>query len=123
MALLTHKKDPSFWHGAILVAPMCKVGHLCFPVLAHLLQLICFSFHLVLRELLKVGYGVANLHCKNRQISEKVKPHPMVISLLTKVEDVIPRWKIVPTKDVIDSAFKDPAKREEVRQHLLASKY
>lgn len=76
MALLTHKKDPSFWHGAILVAPMCK-------------------------------------------ISEKVKPHPMVISLLTKVEDVIPRWKIVPTKDVIDSAFKDPAKREEVRGNKL----
>ncbi|KAI3693529.1 hypothetical protein L1987_76473 [Smallanthus sonchifolius] len=47
-------------------------------------------------------------------ISEKVKPHPMVISMLTKVEDVIPRWKIVPTKDVIDAAFKDPLKREEV---------
>lgn len=76
VALLTHKKDPSFWHGALLVAPMCK-------------------------------------------ISEKVKPHPMVISLLTKVEDVIPRWKIVPTKDVIDSAFKEPAKREEVRGNKL----
>ncbi|KAL3328758.1 hypothetical protein AABB24_036065 [Solanum stoloniferum] len=76
VALLTHKKDPSFWQGALLVAPMCK-------------------------------------------ISEKVKPHPMVISLLTKVEDVIPRWKIVPTKDVIDSAFKDPAKREEVRGNKL----
>lgn len=48
------------------------------------------------------------------QISEKVKPHPLIISLLTKVEDVIPKWKIVPTKDVIDLAFKDPVKREEV---------
>ncbi|KAG5587710.1 hypothetical protein H5410_048144 [Solanum commersonii] len=57
VALLTHKKDPSFWHGALLVAPMCK--------------------------------------------------------------DVIPRWKIVPTKDVIDSAFKEPAKREEVRGNKL----
>lgn len=38
----------------------------------------------------------------------------MVISMLTRVEDVIPRWKIVPTKDVIDAAFKDPVKREEV---------
>lgn len=27
VALLTHKKDPTFWHGAILVAPMCKVMH------------------------------------------------------------------------------------------------
>ncbi|GER34705.1 alpha/beta-Hydrolases superfamily protein [Striga asiatica] len=70
VALLTHKKEPGFWDGAILVAPMCK-------------------------------------------ISEKVKPHPVVISLLTSVEDVIPKWKIVPTKDVIDSAFKDPVKREE----------
>lgn len=38
----------------------------------------------------------------------------MVINLLTKVEDVIPKWKIVPTKDVIDSAFRDPGKRERV---------
>ncbi|KAL4572121.1 hypothetical protein LXL04_018890 [Taraxacum kok-saghyz] len=76
VALLVHRKDPTFWHGAILVAPMCK-------------------------------------------ISEKVKPHPMVISMLTKVEDVIPRWKIVPTKDVIDAAFKDPVKREEIRSNKL----
>ncbi|KAH6799734.1 hypothetical protein C2S51_036218 [Perilla frutescens var. frutescens] len=76
VALLTHKKDPRFWDGAVLVAPMCK-------------------------------------------ISEKVKPHPIVISLLTRVEDVIPKWKIVPAKDVIDSAFKDPVKREEIRGNKL----
>ncbi|VFQ73899.1 unnamed protein product [Cuscuta campestris] len=76
VTLLIHKMDPSFWHGAILVAPMCK-------------------------------------------ISEKVKPHPLVISVLTKVEDVIPKWKIVPTKDIIDSAFKDPVKREEIRGNKL----
>lgn len=34
--------------------------------------------------------------------------------MLTQVEDVIPKWKIVPTKDVINAAFKDPTKREEV---------
>lgn len=46
-----------------------------------------------------------------------MKPHPLVITLLTQVEDVIPRWKIVPTKqDVIDAAFKDPVKREKVSQ-------
>lgn len=43
-----------------------------------------------------------------------MKPHPLVVNLLTKVEEIIPKWKIVPTKDVIDSAFKDPLKREEV---------
>ncbi|KAJ0545914.1 putative 2-acylglycerol O-acyltransferase [Helianthus annuus] len=76
VALLVHRKDPSFWHGAILVAPMCK-------------------------------------------ISEKVKPHPLVISMLTRVEDMIPRWKIVPRKDVIDAAFKDPVKRESIRANTL----
>ncbi|CAL4907745.1 unnamed protein product [Urochloa decumbens] len=76
VALLLHRKDPTFWDGAILVAPMCK-------------------------------------------ISEKVKPHPVVISLLTKVEDIIPKWKIVPTKDIIDSTFKDPIKREKVRKNKL----
>ncbi|XP_020959534.1 caffeoylshikimate esterase isoform X1 [Arachis ipaensis] len=71
VALLLHMKHHSFWDGAVLVAPMCK-------------------------------------------ISEKVKPHQVVINILTKVEDIIPKWKIVPTKDVINSAFKDPAKRERV---------
>lgn len=76
VALLLHKMDPTFWHGAVLVAPMCK-------------------------------------------ISEKLKPHPMVVNLLTRVEEIIPKWKIVPTKDVIDSAFKDPIKREEIRSNKL----
>ncbi|KAI3861739.1 hypothetical protein MKX03_025144 [Papaver bracteatum] len=76
VALLVHKKDPTYWNGAVLVAPMCK-------------------------------------------ISEKLKPHPMVVNMLTRIEEVIPKWKIVPTKDVIDSAFKDPIKREEVRNNKL----
>lgn len=76
VALLLHRKDPAFWDGAVLVAPMCK-------------------------------------------ISEKVKPHPVVVTLLTQVEELIPTWKIVPTKDVIDSAFKDPVKREKIRKNRL----
>jgi len=76
VALLLHRKDPTFWDGAVLVAPMCK-------------------------------------------ISEKVKPHPVVVTLLTQVEEIIPKWKIVPTKDVIDSAFKDPVKREKIRKNKL----
>ncbi|KAL5232498.1 hypothetical protein ABZP36_031274 [Zizania latifolia] len=76
VALLLHRKDPAFWDGAVLVAPMCK-------------------------------------------ISEKVKPHPVVVALLTQVEEIIPKWKIVPTKDVIDSAFKDPLKREKIRKNKL----
>ncbi|XP_045796966.1 caffeoylshikimate esterase-like [Trifolium pratense] len=76
VSLLLHQKDPSFWDGSVLVAPMCK-------------------------------------------ISEKVKPHQIVINILTKVEDIIPKWKIVPTKDVINLAFKDPAKRERIRKNKL----
>lgn len=52
------------------------------------------------------------------QISEKVKPHPLVVSFLTKVEEIIPKWKIVPTKDIINSTFKDPIKREKVTKIL-----
>ncbi|KAI3861747.1 hypothetical protein MKW92_053082 [Papaver armeniacum] len=74
---ITHpQKDPTYWNGAVLVAPMCK-------------------------------------------ISEKLKPHPVVVNMLTRIEEIIPKWKIVPTKDVIDSAFKDPIKREEVRNNKL----
>ncbi|RWR76505.1 caffeoylshikimate esterase [Cinnamomum micranthum f. kanehirae] len=76
VALLLHRKDPAFYNGAVLVAPMCK-------------------------------------------ISEKVKPHPVVVNILTRIEEIIPKWKIVPTKDVIDSAFKDPVKREEIRSNKL----
>ncbi|XP_031486169.1 caffeoylshikimate esterase [Nymphaea colorata] len=76
VALLLHRKDPFFWNGAVLVAPMCK-------------------------------------------ISEEVKPHPVVVNILTTIEELIPKWKIVPTKDVIDSAFKDPVKREEIRSNKL----
>eukprot|EP00268_Persea_americana_P033564 TRINITY_DN33213_c0_g4_i1.p1 TRINITY_DN33213_c0_g4~~TRINITY_DN33213_c0_g4_i1.p1 ORF type:complete len:339 (-),score=52.84 TRINITY_DN33213_c0_g4_i1:150-1166(-) len=76
VALLIHRKDPTFWTGAVLVAPMCK-------------------------------------------ISEKVKPHPVLVNILSKVEEIIPKWKIVPAKDVINSAFKDPVKREEIRSNKL----
>ncbi|KAJ4824140.1 hypothetical protein Tsubulata_043913 [Turnera subulata] len=76
VALLLHKKEPTFYNGAVLVAPMCK-------------------------------------------ISEKLKPHPVVVNILTSFEEIIPKWKIVPTKDVIDSAFKDPVKREEIRHNKL----
>ncbi len=48
------------------------------------------------------------------QMSEKVKPLRVVVNLGTKVEVSIPKWKIVPTKDVIHSAFKDPIRREQV---------
>ncbi|KAM0044934.1 putative 2-acylglycerol O-acyltransferase [Helianthus debilis subsp. tardiflorus] len=45
--------------------------------------------------------GIWSLHREEQVvIPEKVKPHPLVMSMLTRVEDVIPRWKIVPRKDI-----------------------
>ena len=31
VALLLHKKEPLFYNGAVLVAPMCKVFNSCVP--------------------------------------------------------------------------------------------
>ena len=41
----------------------------------------------------------------------------MVISVLTQLCRVIPTWKIIPTKDVIDLAFKEPEVRKQVREN------
>ncbi|WCJ22218.1 alpha/beta-Hydrolases superfamily protein [Euphorbia peplus] len=64
-------------------------------------------------------YNGAVLAAPMCKISEKLKPHPVVVNILTSFEEIIPKWKIVPTKDVIDSAFKDPVKREEIRNNKL----
>ncbi|KAG2402909.1 Caffeoylshikimate esterase [Vigna angularis] len=54
------------------------------------------------------------------KISAKlVKPFPIVVNVLTKFEDIIPKWKIVPTKNIISTAFKDRAKREAIRNNKL----
>jgi hypothetical protein len=49
------------------------------------------------------------------KIAEKVKPPPLVVAILIKLANVVPTWKIVPTKDIINNAFKDPLKRQEVK--------
>ncbi|CAM6033145.1 unnamed protein product [Sphagnum compactum] len=49
------------------------------------------------------------------KIAEKVKPPPLVVAILIKLANVVPTWKIVPTKDIINNAFKDPLKRQEIR--------
>ncbi|KAK1311916.1 hypothetical protein QJS10_CPA07g00291 [Acorus calamus] len=74
VALLLHKKRPTYWDGAILVAPMCK-------------------------------------------IAEEMKPHRIVISILTKLCKIIPTWKLIPTQDIVDIAIKMPEKREKARRN------
>ncbi|KAJ7565171.1 hypothetical protein O6H91_02G050900 [Diphasiastrum complanatum] len=76
VALHVHRKEPTSWSGAVLVAPMCK-------------------------------------------ISENMKPHPLVIRVLTALSPLIGTWRIVPTKDVIEMAYKDPIKREKIRENSL----
>lgn len=76
VVLLLHKKNPSFWDGAILSAPMCK-------------------------------------------IADDIKPSGMVVSILSALSKVIPTWKIIPTQDIVDIAFKVP----EVREQIRANKY
>lgn len=53
------------------------------------------------------------------QIADDIKPSPIVISVLTKLTNVIPTWKIIPTPDIIDKAFRDPVVRKEV--HIFKS--
>lgn len=48
------------------------------------------------------------------KISEKLKPPQIVTSILTMMSNYIPTWKIVPSENIIDNAFKDPIKRAEV---------
>ncbi|XP_020252070.1 caffeoylshikimate esterase-like [Asparagus officinalis] len=51
------------------------------------------------------------------KIAEEMKPHPVVINVLTKLCRIIPTWKIIPTQDIIDKAIKNPEKRKEVRNN------
>ncbi|KAL8093331.1 caffeoylshikimate esterase-like [Apium graveolens] len=72
MILRIHKKKPTFWDGAVLIAPMCK-------------------------------------------IADDLKPNQMMVSVLTQLARVIPSWRIIPTQDIIDAAFRDPEVRKEIR--------
>jgi len=53
------------------------------------------------------------------QIAEEMKPNTMVISVLSALSRVFPSWRIVPTPDIIDLAFKVPKVREEVFEQIL----
>ncbi|GLT66908.1 hypothetical protein SLA2020_392480 [Shorea laevis] len=46
-----------------------------------------------------------------------MKPHPIVESVLTKLCNYIPTWKLIPGKDIVDIAFKEPAVRQQVRSN------
>ncbi|KAK4396540.1 hypothetical protein Sango_1490600 [Sesamum angolense] len=51
------------------------------------------------------------------KIADEIRPNPVVIKILTALARVIPTWKLTPTPDIIDVAFRDPQVREEVRSN------
>ncbi|GKU91842.1 hypothetical protein SLEP1_g5656 [Rubroshorea leprosula] len=51
------------------------------------------------------------------RIADEMKPHPLVISVLTKLCNYIPTWKLIPGQDIVDVAFKDPEVREKIRSN------
>jgi alpha-beta hydrolase superfamily lysophospholipase len=49
------------------------------------------------------------------KISEKMKPPQALLPVLIKLCNIIPTWRITPTKDIIDTAYRDTIKRDEIR--------
>jgi len=49
------------------------------------------------------------------KIADDMRPHPVVVNILRAITSIIPTWKIVPTADVIDAAYRMQEKRDEIR--------
>ncbi|KAF0889693.1 hypothetical protein E2562_030170 [Oryza meyeriana var. granulata] len=56
------------------------------------------------------------------KIAEEMRPHPLVLSVLKAMTNVIPTWRVVPTNDVIDLAYRTREKRDEIRGNPLCYK-
>jgi hypothetical protein len=48
------------------------------------------------------------------QIADELRPNAMMVSILSALSRIIPTWKIIPTVDIVDIAFKVPEVREQV---------
>ncbi|XVE69045.1 hypothetical protein DITRI_Ditri09bG0118000 [Diplodiscus trichospermus] len=53
------------------------------------------------------------------KIADDMRPNPLVINILQKLNKFIPTWKIIPTPDVIDLAFRQPEIRAQVSLPFL----
>ncbi|KAK4432576.1 Caffeoylshikimate esterase [Sesamum alatum] len=51
------------------------------------------------------------------KIAEEMRPNPLVIKALTSLARIIRTWKLTPTPDIVDVAFRDPKVRYEVRSN------
>ncbi|KAF8706947.1 hypothetical protein HU200_030555 [Digitaria exilis] len=49
------------------------------------------------------------------KIADDMRPHPVVVNILRAMTSLVPTWKVVPTADVIDAAYRTQEKRDEIR--------
>ncbi|KZV48965.1 hypothetical protein F511_09561, partial [Dorcoceras hygrometricum] len=56
------------------------------------------------------------------KIADDMKPSPVVVKILVSLSRIIPTWKLTPTPDIIDIAFRDPKVRKEVRTNRYTYK-
>lgn len=48
------------------------------------------------------------------QIADEMKPGPILLGALEMICRIVPTWKIIPAKDMLDKVCKDPELREQV---------
>ncbi|XVF83447.1 hypothetical protein PTKIN_Ptkin16aG0486900 [Pterospermum kingtungense] len=53
------------------------------------------------------------------KIAAEMKPNRLVIATLRQLNKFVPTWRIIPSQDIIDAAFKQP----EIRAQVRANKY
>uniref|UniRef100_A0A7N0ZZW5 Serine aminopeptidase S33 domain-containing protein n=1 Tax=Kalanchoe fedtschenkoi TaxID=63787 RepID=A0A7N0ZZW5_KALFE len=56
------------------------------------------------------------------KIADEMRPNQVVITVLNQLTKIIPTWRIVPTQDIIDVAFREPAVRKEIRENKYCYK-
>ncbi|KAK7343272.1 hypothetical protein VNO77_11889 [Canavalia gladiata] len=56
------------------------------------------------------------------KIADEMRPNRMVVSVLSALSKVAPSWRLVPTEDIIDVAFKLPEVREQIRANRYCYK-
>ncbi|CAM6127244.1 unnamed protein product [Calypogeia fissa] len=56
------------------------------------------------------------------KIAEKMRPSPFMIAALSKLNQIFPSWKVVPTGDVFELAFRLPEKRRKIKSNKLLYK-
>jgi hypothetical protein len=48
------------------------------------------------------------------QIADEMKPGPILLGALEMICRIVPTWKIIPAKDILDKVCKDPELRAQV---------